>query len=44
VCSSDLNTTELGDTDCTRISVMDKEHFSPWLEERKNSVKAISDF
>lgn len=38
------NTTELGDADCTRISVMDKEHFSPWLEERKNSVKAISDF
>lgn len=38
------NTTELGDTDCTRISVMDKDSFSPWLEERKNRVKTISDF
>ncbi|MDD4509901.1 MAG: DUF6100 family protein [Oscillospiraceae bacterium] len=38
------NTTELGDTDCTRISVMDQDHFFEWLEERKNSVKAISDF
>lgn len=38
------NTTELGDADCTRISVMDKDRFSSWLEERKNSVKAISDF
>lgn len=38
------NTTELGDADCTRISVMDKDSFSPWLEARKNSVKTISDF
>lgn len=38
------NTTELGDADCTRISVMDKDSFSPWLEALKNSVKTISDF
>ena len=38
------NTTELGDADCTRISVMDKDYFSPWLEARKNSMKSISDF
>lgn len=38
------NTTELGDTDCTRITVMDKDRFSEWLEERKNTVKSISDF
>ncbi|WP_313529192.1 DUF6100 family protein [Anaerotignum sp.] len=38
------NTTELGNSDCTRISVMDKDHFFLWLEERKNNVKTISDF
>ena len=38
------NTTELGDTDCTRITIMDKDRFSKWLEERKNTVKSISDF
>ncbi|MCC8026606.1 MAG: DUF6100 family protein [Clostridium sp.] len=38
------NTTELGDADCTCISVMDKDHFPEWLEERKNRMKSISDF
>ncbi len=36
------NTAELGDKDCTRITVMDKEHFMTWLEERKKSGKSIS--
>jgi len=26
------NTVELGETDCTRVSVMDKDHFPQWLE------------
>ena len=38
------NTTELGESDCTRITVMGKERFSEWLEKRKNSIKSISDF
>ena len=38
------NTTEIGETDCTRISVMDKNRFSRWLEEREKCLKSISDF
>ena len=38
------NTTEIGETDCTRISVMDKNRFQTWLSERENQVKTISDF
>ena len=38
------NTTELGESDCTRITVMEKERFTEWLNRRKNSIKAISDF
>lgn len=38
------NTTEIGNNDCTRISVMDKNRFSEWLKERENSLKTISDF
>ena len=38
------NTTELGDGDCTRITVMGKERFAEWLDKRKNSIKSISDF
>ena len=38
------NTTELGNSDCTRISVMDKERFSDWIKERENRLKSISDF
>ena len=28
-------TTELGETDCTRIFIMDSGHFSIWLKGRK---------
>jgi len=38
------NTTELGDSDCTRITIMGKERFAEWYEARKNSIKSISDF
>lgn len=38
------NTTELGTTDCTRMTIMPKERFPKWLEERKNVIKNISDF
>jgi len=38
------NTTELGETDCTKVSVMDKDSFPGWLELRKNTMKSISDF
>jgi len=38
------NTTELGEGDCTRISIMEKSRFSEWLSERANSLKSISDF
>lgn len=38
------NTTEIGETDCTRISVMDKDHFPLWLEQREKNLKTISDF
>lgn len=38
------NTTELGDRDCTCISIMDQERFLSWLEERKNRLESITDF
>ena len=38
------NTTELGEMDCTCISIMDKDRFSEWLKERDNRLKSISDF
>ena len=38
------NTTEIGDTDCTCIFVMDRIRFRGWLEEREDSIKTISDF
>lgn len=38
------NSTELGSTDCTRITVMDSTQFSVWLEKRENALKTISDF
>ena len=38
------NTTELGDTDCTRVSIMDKDNFPDWFAARKNSMEAITDF
>ena len=38
------NTTEFGDYDCTKISVMDKNKFTEWLKSRKNTIETISDF
>ena len=38
------NTTELGESDCTRITVMGKERFAEWIEAHKNSLEEISDF
>lgn len=38
------NTTEIGESDCTRISVMEKDRFTKWLKEREKSLKTISDF
>ena len=38
------NTTEIGDRDCTCISVMGKERFPEWIKERENRLKSISDF
>lgn len=38
------NTTEVGETDCTRISIMEKDRFTRWLSERENALKTISDF
>lgn len=37
------NTTELGETDCTRISIMDSTHFPEWLAERQEALKSITD-
>ena len=38
------NTTLLGKTDCTCISVMDKIRFPRWLEEHENNLQTISNF
>lgn len=38
------NTTELGETDCTRIFIMAQGQFPRWLEQRQNRLKSISDF
>ncbi len=38
------NTTELGETESTCISVMDKSRFPRWLEERESRLETISDF
>ena len=37
------NTTELGETDCTRISIMDSAHFPEWLAERQVALQSITD-
>ena len=37
-------TTGFGDSDYTRVSVMDKNRFMEWLENRKNSIETITDF
>jgi hypothetical protein len=38
------HSTELGDADCTKVSVMDKERFTDWLAAHKNSMESIKDF
>lgn len=38
------NTTELGESDCTCISIMKKERFFRWIEEHESRLKSISDF
>lgn len=37
------NTTELGETDCTRIIIMDSSHFPEWLAERQAALQSITD-
>lgn len=37
------NTTELGDADCTHISIMDSAQFPDWLDARQTALKAIAD-
>ena len=37
------NTTELGETDCTRIFIMDSSCFPAWLEERQEALQSIMD-
>lgn len=37
------NTTELGETDCTRISIMSSAHFPEWLAERQAALQSITD-
>ena len=36
-------TTELGESDCTRIFIMDSGHFSTWLKEREKVLDSITD-
>ncbi len=38
------NTTELGDADCIKVSVMSKDSFTDWLKERKDRLESITDF
>ena len=37
------HTTELGDADCTRISIMDSRYFSDWLDARETALCSIAD-
>ena len=38
------NTAELGECDCTRIYIMEKQRFPHWLTEHKSALESISDF
>ena len=38
------NTTELGDSDCMVISIMEPDRFPKWLEEHRQTMKSIKDF
>ncbi len=37
------HTTELGEADCTRISIMDSGRFADWLKEREKVLDSITD-
>ena len=37
------NTTELGETDCTRISIMGSGQFPDWLASRRPALQTIKD-
>ena len=37
------HTTELGDMDCTRISIMDNTRFPDWLERKQAALQSISE-
>ena len=37
-------TTELGESDCTRMFIMDSRHFPAWLAKREKSITSIKDF
>ena len=37
-------TTELGETDCTRMFAMDSRHFKDWPAEREEIITSIEDF
>ena len=37
-------TTELGETDCTRMFIMDSRRFKDWLVEREEVITSIEDF
>ena len=37
-------TTELGESDCTRMFIMDSRYFPVWLAEREKSITSIKDF
>ena len=41
-CDS-YHTTELGDMDCTRISIMDSKQFPDWLERKQAALQSISE-
>ena len=37
------HTTELGDMDCTRISIMDSARFPDWLEKKQAALRSITE-
>lgn len=39
-----FHSTELGDTDCTVVSVMDRDRFPAWLAKRRNAIEPVIDF
>lgn len=38
------NTTEIGTSDCTRITIMGKDRFPEWYKKQGSNLKSISDF